>query len=97
MITCDNKFDGSIYKGIPNLIVEVLSRATKDRDKGLKLDIYEKFGVKQYWLVDINLREVIIYSDNINGKYKTIKTYTEDMIIEWNNSNIQVKDIFKFL
>ena len=95
MITCDNKFDGSIYKGIPNLIVEVLSRATKDRDKGLKLDIYEKFGVKQYWLVDINLREIIIYSDNINGKYKTIRTYTEDMIIEWNNSNI--KDIFKFL
>lgn len=40
MITCDNKFHGSIYKGIPNFIVEVVSRATKDRDKELKLDVY---------------------------------------------------------
>ena len=97
MITCDNKFDGSIYKGIPNLIVEVLSRATKDRDKGLKLGVYEKFGVKEYWLVDINFREITIYSDNINGKYKTIRTYSEDMVIKWNNSNIKVESIFRLL
>lgn len=95
MIICDNKFDGSIYKGIPNLVVEVLSKATIDRDKGLKLDIYEKFGVKEYWLVDINLKEITIYFDNINGKYKTIKSYSEDMVIEWNKSNIKVQNIFK--
>lgn len=94
MITCDNKFEGAIYKGIPTLIIEVLSRATKDRDKGIKLNIYEKFGVKEYWLVDINLKEIVIYSDNINGKYRTIKTYTEDMAINWNGSNIIVKNIF---
>ncbi|MBB6714872.1 Uma2 family endonuclease [Clostridium gasigenes] len=94
MITCDNKFDGSIYKGIPTLIIEVLSSATKDRDKGIKLNIYEKFGVKEYWVVDINLKEITIYSDNINGKYRCIRTYTEDMHIEWNKDNIKVKDIF---
>ena len=82
-------------EGIPNLIVEVLSRATKDRDKGLKLDVYEKFGVKEYWLVDINFREITIYSDNTNGKYKTIRTYSEDMVIKWNNSNIKVESIFR--
>lgn len=95
MIICDDKFDGAIYKGIPNLVVEVLSKATIDRDKGLKLEVYEKFGVKEYWLVDINLKEITIYSDNINGKYKTIKSYSEDMVIEWNNSNIKVQNIFK--
>lgn len=94
MITCDNKFEGAIYKGIPTLIIEVLSRATKDRDKGVKLNIYEKFGVQEYWLVDINLKEITIYSDNINGKYKTIRTYTEDMDIKWNESNIRVENIF---
>ena len=59
--------------------------------------VYEKFGVKEYWLIDINLREITIYSDNINGKYKTIRTYSEDMAIEWKSSNIKVKDIFRFI
>ena len=59
--------------------------------------MYEKFGVKEYWLVDINFREITIYSDNINGKYKTIRTYSEDMVIKWNNSNIKVESIFRLL
>ena len=47
--------------------------------------------------MDINFREITIYSDNINGKYKTIRTYSEDMVIKWNNSNIKVESIFRLL
>ena len=96
MVVCDNKFDGAIYKGIPDLIIEVLSRATKDRDTGIKLDVYEKFGVKEYWIVDINLKEIIVYSNNKNGKYRSIMRYSEDMKMIWNEGTIRLKEIFKF-
>ncbi|MBS4958521.1 MAG: Uma2 family endonuclease [Clostridium celatum] len=94
MVECDGNFSGSIYVGIPTLVIEVLSRATRDRDKGLKLNVYEQFGVKQYWIVNIDLEEITVYSNNVNGKYKSIVTYTKEMTLMWNNSNIDLNYIF---
>jgi Uma2 family endonuclease len=39
-------------KGIPDLVVEILSPATKDNDLNLKKELYQKSGVKEYWIVD---------------------------------------------
>lgn len=38
--------------GAPDLVVEVLSPSTRDRDEGEKLAIYLAAGVHEYWLVD---------------------------------------------
>lgn len=94
MVVCDNKFDGAIYKGIPNLVIEVLSTATYDRDLGIKLKIYEQFGVNEYCVVDINKKTITVYSDNINGKYTTIKIYSDDMILPIENLQIKTNEIF---
>ena len=37
---------------VPNLVVEVLSRATAARDRGRKLTTFERYGVPEYWIVD---------------------------------------------
>ena len=37
---------------VPDLVVEVLSRGTASRDRGEKKAIYERNGVREYWLVD---------------------------------------------
>ena len=37
---------------VPNLIVEVLSRSTRSKDKGIKKEDYEAQGVKEYWIID---------------------------------------------
>lgn len=96
MVVCDEEFNKSIYEGIPKFIVEILSYATKDRDKNLKKNIYEKFGVPEYWIVDPFRREVIIYNTNIDGVYRCFKLYTEqDDITTTGGFNIEVKDIFK--
>lgn len=39
-------------KGVPDLVVEILSHSTKDMDRGLKRELYQKSGVPEYWLVD---------------------------------------------
>lgn len=39
-------------QGAPDLIVEVLAPATAKRDRGYKKSLYERFGVKEYWIVN---------------------------------------------
>jgi Uma2 family endonuclease len=48
-------------QGSPDLIVEVLSPRTRDRDEGIKLDLYERSGVLEYWILDPVLKKAQIY------------------------------------
>jgi len=38
--------------GAPDIIIEILSPSTSYNDKIRKKGIYERFGVKEYWIVD---------------------------------------------
>lgn len=38
--------------GAPDLVIEVLSPGTRQYNFTTKKDLYEKYGVKEYWLVD---------------------------------------------
>ena len=53
MVVCD---PGKVtYRGIfgaPDLIIEILSRATAKIDRGHKKDVYARHGVKEYWIID---------------------------------------------
>lgn len=62
MIICNKdiiKGDG-IY-GAPDLVVEVLSPSTANRDKKDKKALYEKHGVKEYWIVDSVSKSIEVY------------------------------------
>ncbi len=40
------------FHGAPDLVIEVLSPSTAKRDHAEKFDLYERHGVREYWLVD---------------------------------------------
>ena len=40
------------YEESPDLVIEILSLGTRSRDRRLKRDLYERAGVREYWLVD---------------------------------------------
>lgn len=39
-------------KGVPDLVVEILSESTSPRDRGIKLELYRRSRVPEYWIVD---------------------------------------------
>ena len=55
--------------GVPDLVVEILSPSTARNDKFRKKAAYEKYGVKEYWIVDPLNRTVEIYH-LIDGKFE---------------------------
>jgi Uma2 family endonuclease len=52
----------------PDLVVEVLSPSTKNKDQTTKFADYERFGVREYWLVDPATRQVRWFALD-QGKY----------------------------
>lgn len=52
-IVCDSaKLDDKGCMGAPDLIVEILSPSTSQKDLGEKYDLYEEAGVREYWVID---------------------------------------------
>ncbi len=58
--------------GAPDLVIEILSPATEKYDRGNKKEIYEKYGVKEYWLVEPESKQVTFYS-LINDEYVEVE------------------------
>ena len=52
---------GENVRGAPDLVVEILSPATAERDRGYKRALYAKHGVAEYWLVDPSAETVSIH------------------------------------
>lgn len=54
-------------RGVPDLIVEVLSPSTRARDLGPKLRLYERAGVRVYWVLDPAAQTLALYSRSAAG------------------------------
>jgi Uma2 family endonuclease len=55
--------------GAPDLIIEILSPSTGYYDLIEKKEIYEKYGVQEYWIIDPKKKRVETYN-NIKSKFK---------------------------
>jgi Uma2 family endonuclease len=78
-VVCDpSKLDDKGCIGAPDLIVEVNSPSTSKKDLHYKFDLYEKVGVKEYWVVYPADRAVTVFLLQPDGKYDEGKTY--DMV-----------------
>jgi Uma2 family endonuclease len=48
-------------QGAPDLVIEVVSPSTRTRDEGIKRRLYERMGVREYWLADPLFDTVQVY------------------------------------
>ena len=69
MVVCDrSKITERCIEGAPDLIIEILSPSTNLRDRRLKKTLYERFGVKEYLIVDPAAETVDRYL-LVDGRY----------------------------
>ena len=62
--------DGSIH-GVPDMLIEILSKGNETNDTVKKMGLYERFGVKEYWIVEPTLKRASGYT-LVNGRYKKL-------------------------
>ena len=48
-------------QGAPDLVIEILSESTRKTDEVIKRKLYERYGVREYWIVDPELETVKVY------------------------------------
>ena len=59
----------------PDIVIEILSPSSLSRDMSLKLELYQRVGVREYWIVDPEDKHVLVYILE-NGTYY-VKSYKE--------------------
>ncbi len=98
-IVCDaSKLDDKGCIGAPDLIVEILSPGNSKKEMDIKYDLYEKSGVKEYWMIHPKEKTINIYSLE-NEKYIGLKPYTEGQIAKsviFPQLKIKLDDVFAF-
>ncbi len=69
-VICDlTKIDDAGCLGAPDLIIEILSSSTAEKDRTDKFELYEKNGVQEYWMIEPYDKTAIIYVLNENKKF----------------------------
>ena len=56
-----SKIKKKVIFGAPDLVVEIISPGSQQRDRFIKKDLYKKFGVIEYWIVDTDIQSVEVY------------------------------------
>jgi Uma2 family endonuclease len=56
-----DRLQHAFVRGAPDLVIEILSASTRRRDERTKRDLYERYGVPEYWVVDPELECVKVY------------------------------------
>ena len=82
-VICDrSKLQKRGCVGAPDLIIEILSPATAKKDMKDKFDLYEKFGVKEYWIIHPEEEIIEIFKLGKDGKYSRPEIYASEDKIE---------------
>ncbi len=76
-VICDtSKLDDRGCIGAPDIVVEILSPGNNKKDLLFKYNVYEEFGVKEYWVISPSDKTFMKYTLDQTGKFQPSKIFT---------------------
>ncbi|EHQ89703.1 Uma2 family endonuclease [Desulfosporosinus youngiae] len=92
-----NKLDDRGCQGSPDLVVEITSPSTFQKDLKEKFNLYERAGILEYWIVYPEQNTLAVFHLTNEGKYSRPEVYTEQdsMIVGiFADLIIELQDVF---
>ena len=87
------------FLGAPDMIVEILSPSNRKRDILEKFYLYQRAGVREYWIADPKVKTITAYVMQENGEYDDGEAYQRGEKIPvhiFNGYMIDANDIFDY-
>lgn len=82
-VICDlHKIDHRGCHGSPDLIVEILSPSTSEKDLNHKYELYGSHGVREYWVVFPTEKSMLIYKLDKSGEYVSSRLFTRGDLVD---------------
>jgi len=76
LVVCNRKkINENNCIGAPDLIIEILSPSTTKKDQSEKYALYERAGIREYWIVDPSQYSAAVYRLDENGRYGLPEVY----------------------
>lgn len=64
-------------QGAPDLAVEIISPGSRERDRLIKKGLYARYGVQEYWLVDLEKKAIEVLSLK-KGAYQLVAIFSAE-------------------
>ena len=86
--------------GAPGIVIEILSPSTRTRDLTIKRQLFDREGVREYWIVDPDRNSVAVYRRGADGSFplaitldaKDASTLTTPLLPGW---ELQLHRLFR--
>ena len=95
-VVCDpDKLDKYGCKGAPDMVIEILSPSTRRHDLAVKYRLYQRAGVREYWIVDHDGKTVQVFRLE-DGFYGAADVYTAGAVPVgiWEDFSIDLSQVF---
>lgn len=97
-VVCDlAKLDDFGCNGAPDLVIEITSKSTRQRDFNDKLNLYQEAGVAEYWIAE-SAEKVMYQNYLVEGKYELVAIASEGEELasrHFPGLKVAVSDVFR--
>lgn len=89
--------DGQKLNAAPDLVVEILSESTEERDRTFKFREYARSGAKEYWIVDPEKKLIEVYTNSAKG-FQLANIFKRDATMNtplFPSASIPLQEVFR--
>ncbi len=77
----EDRLTARYVQGVADIVVEIVSPESDERDRGTKFLEYEAAGVPEYWLFDPLRQQAVVYARGDDGRYRPVERDSQGRLV----------------